>query len=75
MANLNIQTKILIDEMQQPVAVQIRYQDWLHIEQQLHWGTELQKQPLRSLNSFRASLPKVKISSVDLIRQMRDEGY
>jgi hypothetical protein len=33
------------------------------------------KQPLQSLKNFRASLPKVKTTSVDIIRQMRDEGY
>jgi len=30
-----IEKKIVMNEMQQPVAVQINYQDWLKIEQQL----------------------------------------
>ena len=33
------------------------------------------KKALRSLADFRASLPKARTSSVDLIRQLRDEGY
>lgn len=31
--------------------------------------------PLQSLAAFRAQLPKVGKSSVELIREMRDEGY
>lgn len=31
--------------------------------------------PLPSLAEFRATMPDSPISSVDLIRQMRDEGY
>ena len=33
------------------------------------------KKPLRSRAAFRATLPKAKTPSVDLIRQLRDEGY
>ncbi len=32
-------------------------------------------QPIRSLEKFRATLPKAKTPSVKLIRQMRDEAY
>jgi len=33
--HIPIEKKIVMNEMQQPVAVQINYQDWLKIEQQL----------------------------------------
>ena len=33
------------------------------------------RKPLQSLAAFRASLPKAKRSSAELIREMRDEGY
>ena len=33
------------------------------------------KKPLRSLSDFRARLPTARTSSVELIRQVRDEGY
>ena len=33
------------------------------------------KKPIRSLAEFRATLPKSRKSSVQLIRQLRDEGY
>ena len=33
------------------------------------------KKALRSLSGFRATLPKATKSSVELIRQLRDEGY
>jgi len=77
MSTLNIQKKIVTDDLKQPIAVQIDYQNWLKIEQKLNLvTTPIQKKPLRSLKSFRSSLSnKVKTPSVDLIRQMRDEGY
>lgn len=31
--------------------------------------------PLKNLAQFRASMPKLKISSVDMLRKLRDEGY
>ncbi|MDM8565068.1 hypothetical protein QUF74_05390 [Candidatus Halobeggiatoa sp. HSG11] len=73
MLNLDIQKKIVTNEKYQPIAVQIDYQDWLKIEQQ--FDVPIPKRPLRSLKSFRESLPKTKLSSIDLIRQIRDEGY
>jgi prevent-host-death family protein len=33
------------------------------------------KKALRSLSEFRATLPKAQRSTVELIRQLRDEGY
>lgn len=33
------------------------------------------KKALRSLSDFRASLPKARKSSAELIRELRDEGY
>lgn len=33
------------------------------------------KKALRSLADFRATLPKARKSSADLIRKLRDEGY
>jgi prevent-host-death family protein len=33
------------------------------------------KQALRSLAEFRATLPKARKSSAELIRKLRDEGY
>jgi prevent-host-death family protein len=33
------------------------------------------KKPVRSLAAFRATLPKAQKSSVELIRELRDEGY
>lgn len=33
------------------------------------------KQALRSLSSFRATLPKARNSSAKLLRKLRDEGY
>jgi prevent-host-death family protein len=33
------------------------------------------RKPLQSLAAFRATLPKAKRSSAELIREMRDEGY
>ena len=33
------------------------------------------KQALRSLSAFRATMPKARKSSVELIRKLRDEGY
>jgi prevent-host-death family protein len=33
------------------------------------------KKALRSLSDFRAGLPKARTSSVELIRQLRNEGY
>jgi hypothetical protein len=33
------------------------------------------KKALRSLSDFRATLPKARTSSVELIRQLRDKGY
>jgi prevent-host-death family protein len=33
------------------------------------------KMALRSLSAFRATLPKARQSSVELIRKLRDEGY
>ena len=33
------------------------------------------KKALRSLRAFRASMPKARKPSVELIRQLRDEGY
>lgn len=33
------------------------------------------KQALRSLSEFRATLPKARKSSAELIRELRDEGY
>jgi len=35
----------------------------------------LPKKAFRSLADFRATLPKARKSSADLIRQLRDEGY
>lgn len=71
-----IEKKIVMNEMQQPVAVQINYQDWLKIEQQLSLeSVSTRKKPLCSLHTFRASLTKLSVSSVELIRQLRDEGY
>lgn len=76
MISMPIEKKIVMNEMQQPVAVQINYQDWLKIEQQLSLeSVPTRKKPLCSLHTFRASLTKQSVSSVDLIRQLRDEGY
>jgi antitoxin (DNA-binding transcriptional repressor) of toxin-antitoxin stability system len=36
---------------------------------------ELKPLPYEKLAEFRARMPKMEISSVDLIRQMREEGY
>ena len=33
------------------------------------------KKPLRSLAAFRATMPRLRKSSMTLIREMRDEGY
>lgn len=33
------------------------------------------KKALRSLSDFRATLPKARKSSAELIRELRDEGY
>lgn len=33
------------------------------------------KKPVRSLAAFRATLPKARKSSAELIRELRDEGY
>ena len=33
------------------------------------------KKPLRSLAAFRATMPRLKKSSVTILREMRDEGY
>lgn len=33
------------------------------------------RKPLQSLAAFRAKLPRVRKSSADLIRRLRDEGY
>ncbi len=33
------------------------------------------KKPLRSLAAFRATMPRLRKSSANLIREMRDEGY
>lgn len=74
--SLSVEKKIVMNEMQQPVAVQINYQDWLKIEQQLSLeSVPIRKKPLCALHTFRASLTKLSVSSVDLIRQLRDEGY
>ena len=71
-----IEKKIVMNEMQQPVAVQINYQDWLKIEQQLSLESiPARRKPLCALHTFRATLTKSSVSSVDLIRQLRDEGY
>ena len=71
-----IEKKIVMNEMQQPVAVQISYQDWLKIEQQLSLESiPARRKPLCALHTFRATLTKSSVSSVDLIRQLRDEGY
>ena len=35
----------------------------------------LPKKALRSLAEFRATLPKARTASVEVIRQLRDEGY
>jgi hypothetical protein len=76
MIPMPIEKKVVINEMQQPVAVQINYQDWLKIEQQLNLeSVPTRKKPLDSLRTFRASFTKPRVSSVDLIRQLRDEGY
>lgn len=76
MTMLNIHKKIVSDDLQQPVAVLIEYQDWLEIEQLLNVesASTIQKKPLRSLQNFRLSLPIVSASSSDLMRQLRDEG-
>ncbi len=74
MTMLNIHKKIVSDDLQQPVAVLIEYQDWLEIEQLLNVesASTIQKKPLRSLQNFRLSLPIVSASSSDLMRQLRD---
>lgn len=74
MTILNIHKKIVSDDLQQPVAVLIDYQDWLKIEQLLNLesASTIQKKPLRSLQNFRLSLPTVNTSSGDLMRQLRD---
>jgi hypothetical protein len=36
---------------------------------------ESTKKPLRSLKHFRSKMPKTTVSSVDLVQQLRDEGY
>ena len=42
----------------------------------IHLSTVKKKlKPLRSLAKFRATLPMAKTPSVEIIRQMRDEGY
>jgi len=74
MTMLNIHKKIVSDDLQQPVAVLIEYQDWLEIEQLLNVesASTIQKKPLCSLQNFRLSLPIVSASSSDLMRQLRD---
>ena len=37
--------------------------------------TEKKPIPLEELAAFRATMPKLNVSSADLLRQMRDEGW
>jgi len=37
--SLTVEKKIVMNEMQQPVAVQVDYQDWLKIEQLLNFSS------------------------------------
>ena len=57
--HIPIEKKIVMNEMQQPVAVQINYQDWLKIEQQLSLESmPARRKPLCALHTFRATLTK-----------------
>ena len=63
--HIPIEKKIVMNEMQQPVAVQINYQDWLKIEQQLSLeSVPARRKPLCALHTFQASLTKSSKSRV-----------
>ena len=54
--HIPIEKKIVMNEMQQPVAVQINYQDWLKIEQQLSLESVPARKPLCALHTFLVKL-------------------
>jgi len=69
MIPMPIEKKIVMNEMQQPVAVQINYQDWLKIEQQLSLeSVPARRKPLCALHTFRATLTKSSKSRVNAIK-------
>jgi hypothetical protein len=65
-----IHKRILVDESQRPIAVQVDYDDWLEIERQLHINAEPQGETDLSEFSGVLSLPD---DPLEYQRRMREE--
>ena len=58
--SLTVEKKIVMNEMQQPVAVQVDYQDWLKIEQLLNF-----RSPQLATDFFAHHVPLQSFLTVD----------
>jgi hypothetical protein len=65
-----IHKRVLVDESQQPVAVQVDYADWLEIERQLHLSPEASAETDLSQFFGVISLPE---DPLEYQRKMREE--
>ncbi len=66
-----ISKKIVTDEANQPVAVQIDYADWLEIEKLLNQASEPRK--VTDLAEFRGVLKKLAEDPLEFQRRIRSE--
>lgn len=65
---MNIKKKILTDENNEPIAVQIDYKDWLECEKLLH----LKSAKMVDLSEFAGAIP-LKIDPLEFQKKIRDE--
>ncbi len=65
---MNIKKKILTDENNEPIAVQIDYKDWLECEKLLH----LKSAKMADLSEFAGSIP-LKMDPLEFQKKIRDE--